>query len=324
MPMLMPPISADKQGASGEDYSQRNTALFHQRTALICELAELIGYSSDNMRGSVVLAAARDWEAPDTDTAWKRQQLTHRIESATRDIVVLNYGLVRDYAMRFAKVDREHLDDFEAAGLEALMYSIDTFDPERGRFGTWAYKPIQRAVLKAVHDLEYATITSGDFERRPEILATKTILAEELDRDPTVAEICERTGLSFEQVRRVIEPTRVDSIDLPVGDDRSQTLGDLIPDAAVGVEDKVLAAWSVQALETWGLPILNARETFVICRRYGIDGEPASKLSTIGATLRLSREAVRNIEGKAVAKLSHPSTLHRMLRHGKQQPTLAA
>lgn len=315
MPMPIPPVAPEKVGASADDYRQRNTILFTERNRLLAELAKIIGYQ-EPPRSSQLLKAVRDTKL----TAAKRRKAeasVARLEALTSEIVVLNYGLVRDYIKRFARVEKDALDDFEGAGLVGLMRAIDSYDPTQGPFGQWALRPIKREVLRAVRDSDHQNLSPSDFERRPEILAAKLSLSEEFGRPATFDEIAEVVEATPEQVKRILEPPRLDSLHASVNSEGDTEFGDLIPDDKTKVEDQVLSKLTVSALEEHGLPVLTARETLVVCRRFGLDGEPESKLSAIGATLRLSREAVRNIEAKSIAKLSHPTVLRKMFRHGR-------
>jgi DNA-directed RNA polymerase sigma subunit (sigma70/sigma32) len=74
---------------------------------------------------------------------------------------------------------------------------------------------------------------------------------------------------------------------------------------------------TLSALKTYGLAALDPRELYVLVRRFGLDGEPEDKLADIGDTLGLSREAVRQIEAKAIAKIQHPMVLRKIQRHGR-------
>jgi len=73
----------------------------------------------------------------------------------------------------------------------------------------------------------------------------------------------------------------------------------------------------VASLIEHGLGALDSREHYVLARRFGLDGEPAQCLSSIGTQLRLSREAIRQIEAKALAKILHPVTLRKLVRQGR-------
>ena len=236
----------------------------------------------------------------------------------TAEIVQFNLGLVRSYCKRFtANSTRDDSADFEAAGLLGLMRAIDSFDPEQGRFGQWAFKPIQREVLRAVRDADHPNVNLGDFERRPEILRAFRHLQGDDDRySPSHAEVATVVGATIDQVRRVLVPPKLESVDQATSEQNDVTLGDTIESTTPGPETVVVSSMMLSALRTHGLAALDPRELFVIVRRFGLDGEPPEKLAGIGETLGLSREAVRQIEAKAVAKIQHPMVLRKIQRHG--------
>ena len=109
-----------------------------------------------------------------------------------------------------------------------LMRAIDSFDPSRGSFGHWAFKPIQREVLRAVRNADHPNVNMGDFERRPEILrAQRQLQGDDGRLQPTCVEVAAAAGASLEQVRRVVSPPRLESIDQPIGSEDGVTVGDL-------------------------------------------------------------------------------------------------
>jgi RNA polymerase primary sigma factor/RNA polymerase nonessential primary-like sigma factor len=281
-----------------DDYVDGNSELFERRKALQTQLAEMEGNGTDPRR-----------------TARIRRSL----DDVTAEIVQFNLGLVRSYCKRFtANSSREDSADFEAAGLLGLMRAIDSFDPAQGRFGAWAFKPIQREVLRAVRDADHPNVNLGDFERRPEILrAFRHLQGDDTRYVPSYAEVAAVVGATVDQVRRVITPPRFESVDQSAGEDNDATLGDTIETAGPGPESVVVSSMMLSALRTYGLAALDPRELFVIVRRFGLDGEPPEKLAGIGETLGLSREAIRQIEAKAIAKIQHPMVLRKIHAHGR-------
>ena len=283
---------------SSEEYVDGNAELFRRRKALQEQIAEMV--ASEAPRGPL-------------------NRLRRQLDDVTAEIVTFNLGLVRSYCRRFtSNSSRDDSADFEAAGLLGLMRAIDSFDPSQGRFGHWAFKPIQREVLRAVRDADHPNVNLGDFERRPEILrAHRHLQGEDEHYTPSHEEVAVVVGATVDQVRRVLAPPRLESVHQPLGDAAEGTLGDTIEAASPGPEAVVVSTMTLSALKTFGLAALDARELYVIVRRFGLDGEPEDKLADIGETLALSREAVRQIEAKAIAKIQHPLVLRKIHRQGR-------
>jgi RNA polymerase primary sigma factor/RNA polymerase nonessential primary-like sigma factor len=296
---------AGKRNPGAEFYNVVNAPLFNTRKAMQAEVAEL----------EAIPAAER---TPQQAVALRRAQRS--LEHLTELIVRFNYGMTRKYVKLFtSNTSREDSEDFQGAAVLGLMNSIDTFDPDKGRFGSWAYKRIQREVLRAVRDADFANMNHGDFERRPDIMKAYARLAgpEDNRRVPSYEEVAAAVGCTVELVTRVLSAPHLESLHTQVGDEGDTELGDLIPDRGESVDAQVLGAMDVEALMQYGMSALDTRENFVLVRRFGLDGEPPQCLSSIGKQLRLSREAVRQIESKALAKMLHPVTLRKLVRHGR-------
>lgn len=289
------------------DHREHNNRLFTERDELRAQIARLEQITDSAATRSRVRRAHR------------------RLEQVIKEIVAANIGLVRSYTRRFGgAASPDAKAEFESAGLLGLIRAVDSYEPGRGPFGQWAFKPIQREVLKAVRDHDHPNLNYGDFEKRPVILRAQRQLRSLDDRyEPSFAEIAIAADVTVAQVQRVLDAPRLGSIsDQPVsmmddGDDvgDEEIVGsEPLPDATV------LSHVTLSGLQQFALAALDRREMFVIVRRFGLDDEPAEKLDEIGLTLGLSREAVRQIEAKALAKMQHPMILARI---GRPTLTLA-
>jgi RNA polymerase sigma factor (sigma-70 family) len=280
-----------------------NRVLFIERAELRAEIADLT-------------AAMSSGSTPSQDRTLRR--LRHRLDDVTYKIVDSNFGLVRRYVKRFtANASRDDVRDFESAATVGLMRAIETYDHTKGRFAQWAFKPIQREVLRAVHHADHSNMNAGDFERRPDILrAMRELQNGDESSHPAIEAIAAKAGVTVDQAKRVLHAPRFESTSAPVGDGTT-IVEDLIEEHGYNVEDQVIAAMTVKDIESYGLAELDPRELFVIVRRMGLDREPKQRLSAIGEMLNLSREAVRQIESKARGKLAHPVILRKLVREGR-------
>lgn len=281
----------------GTSFQDGNAQLFERRAALSRELA----------------AVADDPVASSRHLRLLRRQF----DNVTAQIVEFNMGLVRSYARRFCgAATRDQRNEFESAGVLGLMRAIDSYDPSCGAFGQWAFKPIQREILRAVRDSDHPNLNHSDFEKRPTILrAYRQLQGVDEAYQPSDEEVAAVAGVTVAQVRRVLAPPRLSSIHQSMGDEDSDDVADMLPSDEVGSESHVISKLALVALEQFGLGALDARELYVIVRRFGLDGEPAEKLAEIGESLALSREAIRQIESKALAKLQHPIVLRKLSRY---------
>lgn len=263
-------------------------------------------------RHELRLQIARVEDLPSSAATRSRLRRLHRrLDDLTDQIVANNLGLVRSYTRRFGgAANADTRAEFESAGLLGLMRAVDSYEPERGPFGQWAFKPIQREVLRAVRDRDHPNLNHGDFEKRPLILRTQRELRSIDDAyEPSFAEIAAVADVTVAQVRRVLDPPKLDSIsDQPAtmmddGDDIGDE--DIVSDGP-RPDETVISSVTLAGLQRFALSVLDERELFVTVRRFGLDGEPVEKLNEIGELLGLSREAVRQIEAKSLAKLQHP------------------
>jgi RNA polymerase sigma factor (sigma-70 family) len=293
------------------NYNDRNIEMFKRRLAIQARIEEIEAEFEAKPR-------RRSKKAEEERRELIR--LRRRLDDITTEIIQFNWGLVRSYVKKFtSNTSREDSADFEAAAVVGLMRAIDTFNPEMGRFSSWAFKPIQREVLRSVWSADFSWLNPGDFERRPDILeAQRRLQAGDEDKKPAYEDIASEAGVTIEQVKRVLDSSEHDSLHRPVGDEGDAVLGDLIESSDADIEDHVLTKMTLQALEQYGLASLDARELFVISRRFGLDCEPEQKLAGIGEMLGLSREAVRQIEAKALAKIQHPVNLRKLQRQGRK------
>jgi RNA polymerase sigma factor (sigma-70 family) len=280
---------------AADQFRTRNDALFARRMELQERLA--------------VLRAKADAGEIDMLSELALRRTEREFEDLTYEIMIANYGLVRRYVAIFTSRSSEHREDFESAGKVGLLWAISSYDPARGSFASWAFKPIQREILRAVRDADHPNLNPGDFEKRPVILAAERAFLEVSGPNAPLdyADIARRAEVTAAQVSRVLNAPRLDSLQAPIRgqDEEVVPWEERLADTSLSIDEQVLFQFHLRAVSR-GLPSLDPRERYVLVRRFGLDGEPEQSLRVIGEQLGLSREGVRQIQQKALAKLNVP------------------
>lgn len=227
---------------------------------------------------------------------------------ARAQFIQCNLRLVVSVARRYEGSGLGLLDLIQEGNL-GLMRAVEGFDHEKGfKFSTYATWWIRQAIGRALADSS-RTIRVPSHVREVYSLIDQSTekLAAELDRQPTIEEIAELSGVSAERVALVRQHRRpLVSLSTPLDNEGESELGDIIADdSAISPFDAAAAALEKRALIEQ-LSRLEGREEEVLRARFGIDGFPLT-LAEIGERMGITRERVRQIEARALGKLRHPS-----------------
>jgi RNA polymerase primary sigma factor len=242
-------------------------------------------------------------------TAEQEVSLAKRIERGDMDaknaLIQANLRLVVSIARRYANRGLTLLDLIQEGNL-GLIRAVEKFDYRRGfKFSTYATWWIRQAVSRALADqARTIRIPVHMVETINKLIRVQRQLLQDLGREPTPEEIASDMGLTPEKVREIQKISQEPvSLENPVGDEGDSQLGDFIEDEqSVAPSDAVGELMQGEDLGRV-LELLTSRERRVLEMRYGLtDGRPHT-LEEVGVQFGVTRERIRQIEAKTLAKL---------------------
>jgi RNA polymerase primary sigma factor len=186
------------------------------------------------------------------------------------------------------------------------MKAIERYDHSKGfRFSTyaswWIYQAITRAIL--VHR-GAVRVPVYLLEVTSRVYRTKSVLLKESGKNPTAEDIAEHSGVPLKYVSRIMKITNESvSLDSPV-DGEKRTLYDFIEDESSVSPDRLIVDYELKESIRNSLSLLSVKEEEVLRMRFGIDQSEVVTLDDIGRKFKLTRERIRQIEKKALRKLS--------------------
>jgi RNA polymerase primary sigma factor len=244
------------------------------------------------------------------------QKGSPREKFEARDIVILsNQWLIISVARKFRGRGLD-FEDLVQEGNLGLIVAVGKFDYTKGfKFSTYAIHWIRQAIRRALYQQKY-TVRRSEYlyKQAKALLRTRNEIRKFTGHEPTTSELIEATGISREKIEQLYFLTQIEiSLDETIGafDDKSNNIGDLIPDVKIGepaeiVSEKVFNEQLTQLIDK-SLEHLKPVEADVIRRRFGIGYDNQQTLKTVGKIHGISRERVRQIESKAIRELRHPS-----------------
>jgi RNA polymerase sigma factor (sigma-70 family) len=236
-------------------------------------------------------------------------RVAHEGDEARADFIRCNLRLVVSIAKRHTGRGLDLLDLVQEGNL-GLIRAVEKFDWRKGfKFSTYATWWIRQAITRGLGNQGRTIrlpVHMVDVVRT--VQETALTLSERLRRPATLEEIAEVSGLDVERVVLALEaPGDTVSLDRPVGSDGDANLADFVEDSAAADPFAFAAERSARRHLEEAMCLLDPRERDVIVLRYGLDGTLPRTLSDVGKHFDLTRERIRQIEGRALAKLRHPS-----------------
>ena len=260
---------------------------------------------------------AVDGEGPDSDLldagglARNKRYMRNGLK-AKDELIEANLRLVVSIAKRYRNRGLAFLDLIQEGNL-GLMRAVDKFDHTKGfKFSTYATWWIRQAITRAIADqARTIRIPVHMVETINKVVWAQRQLLQELGREPTIEEVALRVELPMERVREILRINQdTVSLEQPVGDEDDFNLSDLIEDRGAVVPDDAATRSLLDAAVREALGHLSEREQDVVRLRFGLDDGKIRTLEEVGREFGVTRERVRQIESKTLAKLRRPDAAH--------------
>ena len=235
-------------------------------------------------------------------------------DNVKRQLSSGNLRLVVSIAKKYRNRGLSFLDLIQE-GNTGLMRAVDKYEYRRGfKFSTYATWWIRQAITRAIADqARTIRIPVHMIDVLSKLRNTQKGLLQEMKREPTTEEIAKRSGMTVDEVRRVMDIGRHPvSLDRPVGDGEDNSFGEFVEDVEsdnpVRTANNGILRQRIESL----LKTLTYREREIIRLRYGLGDGYTYTLEEVGRIFKVTRERVRQIEAKAVRKLQHPIRSHQL------------
>jgi RNA polymerase primary sigma factor len=225
-------------------------------------------------------------------------------EWAKRKLIESNLRLVMSITRNYTRAGVPLLDLIQEGNL-GLIRAVEKFDYKMGyKLSTYATWWIRQSITRALADqgrIIRLPVHVADQVRR--LMRSRRVLAQKLNREPTLAELAHEAQLPESKVKDLLELVEEPvSLETPVGDGES-SYADLIEDTKTD-RPELTTAETMRGRElAKALTHLNPRMRRVLALRFGLDGEKPQTLEEVGSGLGITRERVRQLESRALREL---------------------